>query len=74
MINYHKSNIFFKELGWFSQVLGRTRVENSHKKKRRPPNIGTWFVVEDQDQPKMIEVHVELQRLSGLMHDVGNVP
>ncbi len=28
------------------------------------------FVVEDQDHPQMIEIHGELQRLSGLMHDV----
>ncbi len=28
------------------------------------------FVVEDQDHPRMIEIHGELQRLSGLMHDV----
>jgi hypothetical protein len=27
------------------------------------------FVVEDQNQPQMIEVYAELQRLSGLMHD-----
>ncbi|CAK9862732.1 unnamed protein product [Sphagnum jensenii] len=27
------------------------------------------FVVEDQNQPQMIEIYAELQRLSGLMHD-----
>jgi hypothetical protein len=32
------------------------------------------FVVEDQDHPQMIEIHGELQRLSGLMHDAGYVP
>ncbi|KAH9540911.1 hypothetical protein CY35_14G031200 [Sphagnum magellanicum] len=32
------------------------------------------FVVEDRDHPQMIEIHGELQRLSGLMHDAGYVP
>ncbi|CAM6015544.1 unnamed protein product [Sphagnum balticum] len=32
------------------------------------------FVVDDQDHPQMIEIHAELQRLSGLMHDAGYVP
>jgi hypothetical protein len=32
------------------------------------------FVVEDQDHPHMIEIHVDLQRLSGLMHHAGYVP
>jgi hypothetical protein len=32
------------------------------------------FVVDDQDHPLMIEIHAELQRLSGLMHDAGYVP
>jgi hypothetical protein len=32
------------------------------------------FVVDDQDQPQMIEIHAELQRLSGLMHDAGYMP
>ncbi len=32
------------------------------------------FVVEDQDHPQMIEIHAELQRLSGLMYDSGYVP
>jgi hypothetical protein len=32
------------------------------------------FIVGDQDHPQMIEIHTELQRLSGLMHDVGYVP
>jgi len=27
------------------------------------------LVVEDQDHPQIIEIHAELQRLSGLMHD-----
>ncbi len=31
------------------------------------------FVVDDQDHPQMIEIHAELQRLSGLMHDAGHV-
>jgi pentatricopeptide repeat protein len=29
------------------------------------------FVVNDQDHPLMIEIHAELLRLSGLMHDAG---
>ncbi len=32
------------------------------------------FVVDSQDHPQMIEIQVELQRLSGLMHDAGYVP
>jgi hypothetical protein len=32
------------------------------------------FIVDDQDHPQMIEIHAELQRLSGLMHDVGYAP
>jgi hypothetical protein len=32
------------------------------------------FVVEDQDHPHMIEIHAELQRVSGLMHHAGYVP
>ncbi len=46
--------------------LGRTWIEVNNK-------VHT-FVVEDQDQPQMIEIHAELQRLSGLMHDAGYVP
>jgi hypothetical protein len=54
-------------------VLRRTRVKNYHKKKKKPRKIGTWFVIHDQDQPKMIEIHVKLQRLLSLLHDVRNV-
>ncbi len=32
------------------------------------------FVVDNQDHPQMIEIHRELQRLSGLMHDIRCVP
>jgi hypothetical protein len=32
------------------------------------------FVVEDQDHPRMIEIHAELQRLLRLMHDAGYMP
>ncbi|CAK9210163.1 unnamed protein product [Sphagnum jensenii] len=32
------------------------------------------FVVDDQDHPQMVEIHAELKRLSGLMHDAGYVP
>jgi hypothetical protein len=28
------------------------------------------FVVEDQDHPQMIEIRAELERSSGIMHDV----
>ncbi len=31
-------------------------------------------MVQDQDHPQMIEIHAELQRLSGLMNDAGYVP
>jgi hypothetical protein len=31
------------------------------------------FVVDNQDHPLMIEIHAELQRLSGLLHDAGHV-
>jgi short-subunit dehydrogenase len=32
------------------------------------------FVVDDQDHPQMTEIHAELKRLSGLVHNVGYVP
>ncbi len=32
------------------------------------------FVVEVQDTPQVVEIHVELHRLSGLMHDAGYMP
>jgi hypothetical protein len=32
------------------------------------------FLVDDQDHPCMIEIHAELKRLLGLLHDVGYVP
>jgi hypothetical protein len=32
------------------------------------------FVVDDQDHPQIIEIHAELLRLSGLMHDAGYMP
>ncbi|CAM6069252.1 unnamed protein product [Sphagnum tenellum] len=32
------------------------------------------FVVDDQHHPQMIEIHAELKRLSGLMHDAGYMP
>jgi pentatricopeptide repeat protein len=59
-------------------------VERQRKEKGAKKEPGrTWievnnevhmFVVEDQDHPQMIEIHAELQRLSGLMHDAGYVP
>jgi hypothetical protein len=32
------------------------------------------LVVDDQDHPQMIEIRTQLQRLSGIMHNVGYVP
>jgi hypothetical protein len=32
------------------------------------------FVVDDQDHPQITEIHAELLRLSGLMHDAGYMP
>jgi hypothetical protein len=56
-------------------------VECQRKEKGMKKQPGcTWievnnevhiFVAEDQDHPKMIEILLELQRLSGLVHDVG---
>ncbi len=57
----------------------RQRKENGVKKQQGR----TWievnnevhtFVVGDQDHPQMTEIHAELQRLSGLMHDAGYMP
>ncbi|CAM6067263.1 unnamed protein product [Sphagnum tenellum] len=59
-------------------------VEQQRKEKGAKKEPGrTWievnnevhmFVVEDRDHPQMIEIHAELQRLSGLMRDAGYVP
>ncbi len=32
------------------------------------------FVVDYEDHPQMIEIHAELKRLSGPVHDVGHAP
>ncbi len=32
------------------------------------------FIVDDQDNPQMIEIHAELQRLLRLMYGVGYTP
>jgi hypothetical protein len=62
-----------------SKNIERQRKERSVKK--HPGR--TWievdnevhtFVVDDQHHPQMIEIHAELKRLSGLMHDAGYVP
>jgi pentatricopeptide repeat protein len=62
-----------------SENIERERKERSVKK--HPGR--TWievdnevhtFVVDDQHHPQMIEIHAELKRLSGLMHDAGYVP
>ncbi len=54
-------------------------VERQRKEKGAKKRLGcTWievnnevhrFVGEDQNQPQMIEIYAELQRLSGLMRD-----
>ncbi|CAM6075065.1 unnamed protein product [Sphagnum tenellum] len=61
------------------------RMLNSRERKkgaRKQPGC-TWievnnevhtFVVQDQDHPRMIEIHAKLQRLSGLIYDAGYVP
>jgi len=59
-------------------------VERQRKERGAKKQLGrTWievnnevhtFVVQDQDHPQMIEIHAELQRLSGLMHNAGYVP
>jgi pentatricopeptide repeat protein len=59
-------------------------VERQRKERGAKKQPGrTWievnnevhtFVVQDQDHPQMIEIHAELQRLSGLMHNAGYVP
>jgi len=46
--------------------LGRTWIEVDDE-------VHT-FVIDDQHHPQMIEIHAELKRLSGLMHDAGYVP
>jgi pentatricopeptide repeat protein len=59
-------------------------VERQRKERGAKKQPGcTWievnnevhtFVAQDQDHPQMIEIHAELQRLSGLMHNAGYVP
>ncbi len=59
-------------------------VERQRKEKGVKKQLGcTWievnnkvhtFVVEGQDHPQITEIHAELERLSGLMHDVGYLP
>jgi hypothetical protein len=34
---------------------------------------GAIFVIGDQDHPKIIEIHVHIQKLLGLMHDVRSM-
>ncbi|CAM6018447.1 unnamed protein product [Sphagnum balticum] len=57
----------------------RQRKENGVKKQQgctwiEVNNEVHTFVVGDQDHPQITEIHAELQRLSGLMHDAGYVP
>jgi len=59
-------------------------VERQRKEKGVKKQLGcTWievnnkvhtFVVEDQDHPQITEIHAELERLSGLVHDAGYLP
>ncbi|CAN5956074.1 unnamed protein product [Sphagnum jensenii] len=59
-------------------------IEQQRKEKGVKKQPGhTWievnnevhtFVVDDQDHPQMPEIHAELQRLSGHMHDAGYRP
>jgi pentatricopeptide repeat protein len=59
-------------------------VEWQRKEKGAKKQPGhTWIEVnnevhmfeeEDQDHTRMIEIHAELQRLSGVMHDAGYIP
>ncbi|CAK9861256.1 unnamed protein product, partial [Sphagnum jensenii] len=59
-------------------------IEQQRKEKGVKKHPGhTWievnnevhtFVVDDQDHPQMPEIHAELQRLSGHMHDAGYTP
>ncbi|CAK9200383.1 unnamed protein product [Sphagnum troendelagicum] len=59
-------------------------IERQRKERRVKKHPGrNWievdnevhtFVVDDQHHPQMIEIHAELKRLSGLMHDAGYVP
>jgi hypothetical protein len=54
-------------------------VEQQRKEKGAKKQPGCTFIevnnevhmlaVEDQNQPQIIEIYAELQRLSGLMHD-----
>ncbi len=58
-------------------------VERQRKEKSAEKQLGnTWtevntavhaFVVEYQGHPQMMDIHAELQRLSGLMHDPGYI-
>ncbi|CAK9266638.1 unnamed protein product [Sphagnum jensenii] len=62
-----------------SENIERQRKERSVKKHRgrtwiEVDNEVHTFVVDDQHHPQMIEIHAELKRLSGLMHDAGYVP
>ncbi|KAH8930887.1 hypothetical protein BDL97_20G005200 [Sphagnum fallax] len=62
----------------------RENIERERKERSVKKHPGrTWievdnevhtFVVDDQHHPQMIEIHAELKRLSGLMHDAGYVP
>jgi pentatricopeptide repeat protein len=59
-------------------------VERQRKERGVKKQLGcTWievknevhtFVVDDQEHPQISQIHAQLKRLSGLMHDAGYVP
>jgi hypothetical protein len=52
LINYRKSKLKKKKLGRFSEVLGRTKTDGSHKKgENHPTLVITWAfdVLNDSD-------------------------
>ncbi|CAM6061539.1 unnamed protein product [Sphagnum tenellum] len=63
----------------FCKKVEQWRKERGVKKKPgrtwiKVNNQVHTFVVDDQHHPQMIEIHAELNRLSGLMCDLGYVP
>ncbi len=58
---------------WAAEMENGVKKQMGHTWIEGNKEVHT-FLVEDQDHPQMIEIHAELQRLSGLMHDAGYVP
>ncbi len=75
---FSQTSMLLMAIGIFVRMLKEKRKENGVKEQ-----LGhTWievnnevhiFVIDDQDHPKMIEIHAELQRLSRLMQDATYV-